>query len=155
MKRTRISQGLFAAGLWMLSGCSATPQSSNEPSPSVPSTPVAQAKDTSAMQATYSAALEDAFESYEAEVAEASQITYRSDAELDAVRTSLGEARFDYHLKTALASRELSVDGLAELALEEPSFFHSEQRRHWGRLAEAQDRLAQLTVQPVQLAMAN
>lgn len=99
--------------------------------------------------AAYAAALEQAFDRYEAAVETARRLTYRSQAEAETVIRSLSAQRFDFELRQALAQRGLSVRSLGQFAEANPEFFHAQQRLHWGRFQTLQAEVGQLAAQVV------
>ncbi len=106
---------------------------------------------TENLEATYAAALNDAFATYEDEVTSAALLDYSSVAEAEAVVRTLSGQHFDGVLSDALQARGLSTAGLAAFAETHPSFFHEQQRLHWGKLQTLEATLATLPlrVKPV------
>lgn len=132
------SYALLFVALTMFSGCAAT---------QAPKPVAVVAQDHGN---TYAAALSEAFDRYEAEVRTASALTYASQAEAEAVMRTFSPERLDLQLREALARRQLTLSGFAAYAQSHADFFHAQQRRHWGRLAQIQhtvDSIA-LRVQP-------
>ncbi|MFT3927918.1 MAG: hypothetical protein QM778_35650 [Myxococcales bacterium] len=115
-------------------GCSAsqatTPSAGNSQRPDV--------------EATYAAGLEEAFEIYSDEIYTAALFDYASSAEADAVVRTLSTRHFDQLLARSLAKRGLSVNGLAHFAEEHATFFHEQQRRHWGKMQDLEAVLASI-----------
>lgn len=105
------------------------------------------------VEATYAAGLEEAFEIYSDEVYTAALFDYQSTAEADAVVRTLSDAHFDQLLARSLAKRGLTKQGLAHFAEEHATFFHDQQRRHWGKLQNLESTLASipLRVRPAPL----
>lgn len=82
----------------------------------------------------YAAALDEAFATYEGEVADALAAEYDTQAEAEAVALSLSPRRFDAHLASALSRRGLTVDGLGQFARSNPHFYSAQRARHRGRM---------------------
>ena len=96
------------------------------------------------VEATYAASLEEAFEVYSDEIYTAALFDYASTAEAEAVVRTLSERHFDQLLETSLNRRGLTTVGLARFAEQHATFFHDQQRRHWGRLQELEATLASI-----------
>lgn len=82
----------------------------------------------------YQAAIDEAYEAYESEIAYAFSIEYGSSAEAEAVSRTLGGDRFDYLLTAALQRDGLSAYGLAEYSRMHPEFVAAQQARNHHRL---------------------
>jgi hypothetical protein len=108
------------------------------------SSPAPAATRTEDVEVTYAAGLEEAFEIYSDEVYSAALFDYGSVAEADAVVRTLSERHFDQLLESSLSKRGLSTRGLARFAEEHATFFHEQQRRHWGKLQELEATLASI-----------
>jgi len=93
-------------------------------------------------EVTYAAGLQEAFEVYSDEVYAAALFDYGSTAEADAVVRTLSTRHFDQLLARSLAKRGLSVQGLATFAEAHATFFHEQQRRHWGKMQDLEAVLA-------------
>jgi hypothetical protein len=143
MKYSDCARVLSTVALSSLLGCSASQMTA----PSPAATP---AED---VEATYAAGLEEAFEIYSDEIYTAALFDYGSHAEADAVVRTLSSRHFDQLLSRSLAKRGLSTRGLANFAEEHATFFHAQQKRHWGKLQELEATLASipLKVRPVAL----
>ncbi len=96
------------------------------------------------VELTYAAGLEEAFEIYADEVYTAALFDYASTAEAEAVVRTLSERHFDQLLESSLNKRGLTTRGLAQFAEQHATFFHEQQRRHWGKLQELEDTLASI-----------
>lgn len=103
------------------------------------------------IEATYAAALDDAFGAYADEVYTAALLDYSSVAEAEAVVRTLSGQHFDTVLVESLQKRGLSMAGLATFAEGHANFFHDQQRLHWGKLQTLEATLASLPsrVKPV------
>lgn len=96
------------------------------------------------VESTYAAALDDAFAAYADEIYSAALLEYGSVAEAEAVVRTLSGQHFDHVLAESLSKRGLSMTGLAGFAEKHASFFHEQQRLHWGKLQTLETTLASL-----------
>lgn len=92
----------------------------------------------------YAAALDEAFNAYESDVAEALAADYETQAEAEAVARSLTPVRFDAHLALALSRHGLTVNGLGEFARANPDFYQAQRQRHRGRMELLRSAVASL-----------
>jgi len=74
----------------------------------------------------YAEAVDQAFVSYATDVAEATSVQCRSQAEADALAESLAHGRFESHLSAALAQYGLTIHGLQVYGHDHPAFVEAQ-----------------------------
>jgi len=92
----------------------------------------------------YAAALDEAFDRYDAEVAAAERMEFATEAEAQAVARTLAPRRFDVLLAASLQARGLSRRGLNVHAAHHPGFASAQEARFSGRLAGIEQRASAL-----------
>lgn len=93
----------------------------------------------------YSQAIEESVDAYEADVARATSIRYRSMAEAEAVAATFENRGFDAHLAASLHSYGLTLRGLRVYESNHRGFLDSQAELFRPRIGRAQHELEQLT----------
>jgi len=98
----------------------------------------------------YAEAIDDAFEAYESELAQAADRRYQSRAEAETLaRTLSAEPRFEAHLARALAEHGLTVRGLRVYAERHPDFAARQEAVNVPRMAQARELAGAVASAPV------